>query len=83
MNARMKNIWKVVILILGLLPGAMLLPAADGYALTRTDAPPKIDGVLDDAVWQTLQTVPGDGTQKIITNSIATPGQRFYRLRVE
>ncbi|MSU59927.1 MAG: PKD domain-containing protein, partial [Pedosphaera sp.] len=38
---------------------------------------------LDDPVWQTLQTVPGDGTQKIITNSIATPEQRFYRLRVE
>ncbi len=38
---------------------------------------------LDDPVWQTLQTVPGDGAQKFITNSVATPGQRFYRLRVE
>jgi hypothetical protein len=38
---------------------------------------------LDDPVWQTLQTVPGDGLQKTITNSIATSGQRFYRLRVK
>jgi len=38
---------------------------------------------LDDPVWQTLQTIPGDGTQKLITNTIAEPGQRFYRLRVE
>ncbi len=38
---------------------------------------------LDDPVWQTLQSVPGDGAQKFITNSVAIPGQRFYRLRVE
>jgi PKD repeat protein len=38
---------------------------------------------LDDPFWQTLQTVPGDGSEKFLTNSIATLGQRFYRLRVE
>ena len=38
---------------------------------------------LADPIWRTLQAVPGDGTQHTVTNSIATPGQRFYRLRVE
>jgi PKD repeat protein len=38
---------------------------------------------LDDPLWQTLQTVPGDGTLKTITNLTAAPAQRFYRLRVQ
>jgi PKD repeat protein len=37
---------------------------------------------IDDPLWQTLQTVPGDGALQIITNIIATPAQRFYRLSV-
>ena len=33
--------------------------------------------------WQTLQTVTGDGTLKIITNPTAVPAQRFYRLSAQ
>jgi PKD repeat protein len=35
---------------------------------------------LIDPIWQTLQTIGGDGTLKTITNSTAVPAQRFYRL---
>ena len=38
---------------------------------------------LTDPGWQVLQTVPGDGTAKTVTNSMATVSQRFYRLSVE
>jgi len=38
---------------------------------------------LEDAFWQTLPAVPGDGTMKTITNLTTTPAQRFYRLSVE
>ena len=38
---------------------------------------------LDDANWQTLQSIPGDGSVKTITNSIYPVPQRFFRLRVE
>ena len=38
---------------------------------------------LDDAVWQTLQFVAGDGMRKVITNSVSVTERRFYRLRVE
>jgi PKD repeat protein len=37
---------------------------------------------LDDPAWQTLQSVPGDGSVKAITNSISAAPQRFYRLSV-
>jgi PKD repeat protein len=37
---------------------------------------------LDDPVWQTLQSVAGDGLMQTITNLTATPAQRFYRLSV-
>jgi PKD repeat protein len=39
--------------------------------------------VLTNPVWQTLQTVPGDGLMHIVTNSLASPAQRFYRLMVQ
>jgi PKD repeat protein len=39
--------------------------------------------LLTDPVWQTLQTLPGDGSTKFITNSVASPDQRLYRLLVE
>ncbi|MBI5388553.1 MAG: DUF11 domain-containing protein [Verrucomicrobia bacterium] len=32
--------------------------------------------------WQPVQSIPGDGSQKMVTNSIPASGQRFYRLRV-
>jgi photosystem II stability/assembly factor-like uncharacterized protein len=38
---------------------------------------------LDDPSWQTLQTVPGDGNPKKITNPESAARQRFYRLRAE
>jgi hypothetical protein len=38
---------------------------------------------LPDPLWQILQTVTGDGTLKIITNSTAVPSQRFYRLSAQ
>jgi hypothetical protein len=38
---------------------------------------------LTDLVWQTLETVPGDGTVQTITNATASPAQRFYRLSVQ
>ena len=38
---------------------------------------------LNDAVWQVLQTVSGDGTIKTVTNSLSVVSQRFYRLSVE
>jgi PKD repeat protein len=37
---------------------------------------------LDDPVWQTLQSVAGDGLMQTITNLTTTPAQRFYRLSV-
>jgi hypothetical protein len=38
---------------------------------------------LTDPVWQTLQTVPGDGLLHTVTNSAASPAQRFFRLEVQ
>ena len=38
---------------------------------------------LDDPVWQTLQTLMGDGNPKKIASPIAEARQRFYRLRAE
>ena len=38
---------------------------------------------LDEPAWQALQSVAGDGTLKTITNSLAAPSQRFYRLLVQ
>jgi hypothetical protein len=38
---------------------------------------------LTDSLWQTLQSIPGDGTLKFVTNSLAAPSQRFYRLSVQ
>ena len=34
---------------------------------------------LSDPVWQVLQTVPGDGANKTVTNSTSAISQRFYR----
>jgi len=38
---------------------------------------------IDDAAWQTLQTVPGDGNAVTITNSTSAASQRFFRLNVQ
>jgi hypothetical protein len=38
---------------------------------------------LDDPNWQTLQSVAGDGTVKIITVQMSASSQRFYRLLVQ
>ncbi|MGH7972455.1 MAG: hypothetical protein ACREIC_27395, partial [Limisphaerales bacterium] len=38
---------------------------------------------LGDPTWQVLQTVPGDGTLKIINVSATTPAQRFYRISAQ
>jgi hypothetical protein len=38
---------------------------------------------LTNPVWQTLQTVPGDGLMHTVTNSLASPAQRFFRLMVQ
>jgi PKD repeat protein len=38
---------------------------------------------LDDSDWQTLVSIPGDGSPKIITNSISAVSQRFFRLNVQ
>jgi hypothetical protein len=38
---------------------------------------------VGDSSWQTLQSVPGDGISKTITNSISTTSQRFFRLNVQ
>jgi hypothetical protein len=38
---------------------------------------------LDDTNWQALQTIPGDGAVKNLTNSISTAAQRYYRLVVQ
>ena len=38
---------------------------------------------IEETVWQTLQTVPGDGTIKTVTNSVVSPTQRCYRLNVQ
>jgi hypothetical protein len=46
------------------------------YVLEYKDA-------LQQTQWQTLSTTPGDGTLKTITNSTASPAQRFYRLNIQ
>jgi hypothetical protein len=38
---------------------------------------------LSAATWNTLQTIPGDGNEKIATDSSASGGQRFYRVWVQ
>ncbi len=38
---------------------------------------------LQDQIWQTFQSVMGDGTVKTITNSFPSDAQRFYRLSVQ
>ena len=38
---------------------------------------------LDDPLWQTLQSVPGDGTVQTLTVSAADTAQRFYRLNIQ
>jgi hypothetical protein len=38
---------------------------------------------LDDANWQVLQIIPGDGSVKIVTNSTASAAQRYFRLAVQ
>jgi PKD repeat protein len=35
---------------------------------------------LDDSNWQTLQSAPGDGATRFVTNALADAPQRFYRL---
>lgn len=49
MRKNRQPVWLGVLLLL-LFSG--LLPAAEAVELTRAENPPKIDGVLDDAVWQ-------------------------------
>jgi subtilisin family serine protease len=38
---------------------------------------------LDDTNWQVLQTIPGDGSVKTVTNSTTSASQRYFRLSVE
>jgi subtilisin family serine protease len=38
---------------------------------------------LEATDWQLLQTVPGDGATKVVTNSITTAAQRYFRLAVQ
>jgi hypothetical protein len=38
---------------------------------------------LSDPVWQTLQSIPGDGTTKTITVPLSAAAQRFYRVAVQ
>ena len=38
---------------------------------------------LNDASWQTLQSISGDGNPTTVTNSVPDALQRFFRLRVE
>jgi hypothetical protein len=40
---------------------------------------------LDDPAWQTLQTIPGDGTVKTFEDPVPQPppSQRFYRVRIQ
>jgi subtilisin family serine protease len=38
---------------------------------------------LDDTNWQVLQTIPGDGSVKTVTNSTTSAAQRYFRLSVE
>jgi hypothetical protein len=38
---------------------------------------------LNDATWQTLQTIPGDGTTKVITDNGANVSTRFYRIAAQ
>jgi len=38
---------------------------------------------LDDLLWQTSESVPGDGTLKTVTNSVSSSPQRFFRLWVQ
>jgi hypothetical protein len=47
-----------------------------GYAVQYKDS-------LEDSVWQTWQSITGDGTRKTITNSVSTTTRRFYQLRME
>jgi hypothetical protein len=49
--------------------------AGVNYTVQFTDS-------LNDPIWQTLQSVAGDGLMQTITNLTATPGHRFYRLSV-
>ena len=37
---------------------------------------------LADANWQTLTTIPGDGTVKTLSDASITNRQRFYRTRI-
>jgi len=37
---------------------------------------------IDDPVWQDLQTIPGDGSIKSVTNLTVSPAQRYYRVSV-
>jgi hypothetical protein len=37
---------------------------------------------LNDLAWQTLTTVTGDGTVKLIVDNTATTSKRFYRATV-
>jgi hypothetical protein len=53
MRAIQKTIWLNGTVFL--LMGAVCLAAADALPLARADAPPKIDGVLDDALWQAVK----------------------------
>ena len=38
---------------------------------------------LSESAWKPLNSIPGDGTVKVLTDPLATPSQRFYRVRVE
>jgi hypothetical protein len=34
-------------------------------------------------VWETIDTIIGDGTEQVLTNSLSGSTHKFYRLRVD
>ena len=38
---------------------------------------------LNDGAWQTLETLPGNGNQQVITVPVGPNNQRFYRFVVQ
>ena len=60
-----------------------LVRAYVGCYGSRTQSAIEVRGVLSESPWKPLNSMTGDGTVKVLTDSSATPSQRFYRVRVE
>jgi hypothetical protein len=68
----------------------LLNPALNGTTFTASFASQaavtyliQYKNSLDAATWELLQTIPGDGTTKTITDSNATVPNRFYRITAQ